>query len=136
MSESVRNGDANWEGDLVAAHHVLSVTEVCRPDGTATPQWMDAHNRFHATLAAACPNSTIQVIRQQLFDEAELYRHRSGPGAGPPPGVAEEHRALLDAALRRDADGTADLLIAHIQATAERAVDAFSATPVESSQID
>ena len=125
VTESIRHGDTNWEGELVAAHHVLSITKIGRPDGTATPEWMDAHSRFHTTLAAGCPNTTMQVVRQQLFNEAELHRHQSGSGTGPPPGVVDEHQALLDTALRRDPEGTADLLISHIRSTADRAAKAM-----------
>ncbi len=120
VSESVKHGDTQWEGDLVAAHHILSVTDMLRDDGSANPEWMDAHSRFHAALAGACPNATMQIVRQQLFDEAELYRHLSGRRGEPLPNVDLEHRAILDAALRRDADGAADLLQAHLESTAAR----------------
>ncbi|MEZ5376018.1 MAG: FCD domain-containing protein [Acidimicrobiales bacterium] len=120
VSSSVEHGDTGWEGELVAAHHVLAVTDMLGPDGSANPDWMDAHRRFHTVLASACPNATMQVVRQQLFDEAELYRHLSGRRGIELPTVAVEHRDLLDAALEHDAERAADLIQAHLESTAQR----------------
>lgn len=126
VEESVRHGDTDWEGALVAAHHVLSVTPPAL-DGTVNPAWMEAHRRFHAALAAGCPNTTLLVVRQQLFDEAELYRHRSSGLLGRPrPHVRDigaEHRELLDAALARDAERAVALVTDHLRRTAELAAD-------------
>jgi DNA-binding GntR family transcriptional regulator len=124
IEESVRHGDTAWEGALVAAHHVLSVTPTAI-DGAVNPAWMEAHRRFHAALAAGCPNTTLLVVRQQLFDEAELYRHRSSglPFTARPNrrDVVAEHRELLDAALARHAERAAALVTVHLRRTAELA---------------
>ena len=123
VAESIRSGDLHWEAALVAANHVLVGVTPRSADGSVSPAWMDAHRRFHATLAAGCPNVTMLVLRQQLFDEAELYRHRSAAKPGIERDIANEHREILDAALRRDADGTAKLIVRHLQRTAMLAVD-------------
>lgn len=121
--ESVRYGDLSWEAALVAAHHVLSVTPLGGPDGSGNPAWMDAHRSFHAALAGGCPNMTLLVVRQQLFDEAEIYRHLSGTVRGPKRNIGAEHRAMLDAALQRDVELSGDLITNHIDSTARRAVE-------------
>ena len=124
VTESINHGDTTWEGALVAAHHVLSVTTPRLPDTSPNPRWMDAHRSFHAALVGGCPNSTLLVVRQQLFDEAELYRHRSATEGLPVRDVAAEHSELVDAALRHDAPLAASLLVAHLQLTAQLAGDA------------
>ena len=119
VTDSLAHGDTNWEGNLVAAHHVLAVTDVQRHDGSASPEWMNAHRRFHAALVAGSANTILLAIRQQLFDEAELYRHRSGDGPeGARRDLGAEHRDLLAAALARDAARVVDLLVTHIGTTA------------------
>ena len=127
VTESVLHGDTQWEGNVVAAHHVLSVTTLRGPDGSVTAAWMDAHRRFHAVLVNGCTHPMLLSIRQQLSDQAELYRHRSSDDADQPRDVAGEHRALVDAALARDITGVAELLVGHIETTAHVAGRALAA---------
>jgi DNA-binding GntR family transcriptional regulator len=118
---SVVHGDTEWEAALLGAHHVLAATPPFNDDGTVNGGWMNAHRRFHAELASACPSSTMLDTRQRLFDEAELYRHWSARGAGAKRDIAAEHEGLLSAALRRDSEGAAALVCAHIEYTASLA---------------
>ena len=122
VGESITYGDTDWEANLVAAHHVLSVTAPLSGDGI-NPAWMNAHRRFHTALAAGCPNQTMLEIRQRLFDEAELYRHWSARGVGSKRDIAAEHVDLLAAALDRDPDTAARLLQDHLRHTATLALD-------------
>ena len=123
VGESVTHGDTNWEANLVAAHHILSVTVPLGSDGP-NPEWMNAHRRFHTALAAGCPNATLLEVRQRLFDEAELYRHWSARGTGSKRNIAAEHADLMGAALKRDPETAARLLQEHVRHTANLAVEA------------
>jgi DNA-binding GntR family transcriptional regulator len=118
VTEAILNGDVHWEGDLVAAHHVLSITPPVVGD-TLNPEWMSAHRKFHTALAAGCPNPILLDLRQQLFDEAELYRHRSAERGGRKRNIGREHKALLEAALARDVDTASTLIESHLRTTAE-----------------
>jgi DNA-binding GntR family transcriptional regulator len=118
ITEAILYGSVQWEGELVAAHHVLSITPPVAGD-TVNPEWMNAHRRFHTALTAGCPNPILLDLRQQLFDEAELYRHRSAERSGRKRNVAGEHKALLDAALARDATAASALIESHLRTTAE-----------------
>ena len=120
ISEAIRHGDARWEGDLVAAHHVLRITPPLIDD-VINPEWMNAHRRFHAVLVGGCPNAILLELRQRLFDEAELYRHRSAEHAGRKRDVTKEHLALLDAVLARDVRAATTLIEAHLRTTADLA---------------
>ncbi len=122
VGQSITHGDTNWEANLVAAHHVLSVTAPLNADGI-NPAWMNAHRRFHTALAAGCPNETMLEIRQRLFDEAELYRHWSARGIGSKRDIAAEHAELLAAALDRDPDTAVRLLQDHLRHTASLALE-------------
>jgi DNA-binding GntR family transcriptional regulator len=122
VGESITHGDTDWEANLVAAHHVLSVTTPLSGDGV-NPAWMIAHRHFHTALAAGCPNETMREIRQRLFDEAELYRHWSARGMGSRRDVAAEHADLLASALGRDPNTATRLLQQHLRYTATLALE-------------
>jgi GntR family transcriptional regulator, carbon starvation induced regulator len=122
VGQSVTHGDTEWEGALVAAHHVLSATPP-HIDGVVNPAWMIAHRRFHTALAAACPNVTLVGIRQRLFDEAELYRHWSARGPGSQRNIGAEHAEILASALAGDATSCVESLQQHLRSTAQFVVE-------------
>ena len=118
---AIEHGDLAWESQLVAAHHALDRTlqmSVDDPD-LLNPAWTLAHSDFHIALCAGCPNARIKAAAAALRDAAELYRHWSAPlRSGGERDVRGEHRAMLDAAIARDADHTAALLLDHLRQTA------------------
>lgn len=118
ITAAIEHGDALWEGELVAAHHVLRITPPVTTDDAVNPDWMNAHRRFHAVLVGGCPNVILLELRQRLFDEAELYRHRSAERTGRSRDIGTEHRSLLDAVLCRDVAAAAALIESHLRATA------------------
>jgi DNA-binding GntR family transcriptional regulator len=112
---SVTQGDAAWESQLVGAHHLLTVTPRRDDSGERyTPDWGKAHGAFHVALIAGCRNRRIFGIANRLRDTAELYRRWS---VGEDRDTAAEHKALLDAALARDAELAVDLLATQIRTT-------------------
>ena len=62
----------------------------------------------------------LERLRRQLYDAAELYRVWSGnlPRHPTRPHVADEHRAIFEAALARDTDLAVDLMTQHLETTA------------------
>ncbi|WP_059007598.1 GntR family transcriptional regulator [Streptomyces specialis] len=118
---SVLDGDMNWEAQLVAAHHVLERTPFHGPGDTDHPgdAWAAAHKAFHLALLDGCRNRRLTATARALREEAALYLQWSVSfGREPDRDIAGEHRALLDAAVRRDADLAARLLREHIAHTA------------------
>jgi DNA-binding GntR family transcriptional regulator len=120
LRQSIANGDVSWEADLVAAHHRLAVTPMYFEDGTGNTEWLTAHGWFHAALAAASGSPILERLRRQLYDAAELYRMWSGnlPRHPTRPKVADEHKAIFEAALARDSDLAVDLMTRHLETTA------------------
>jgi DNA-binding GntR family transcriptional regulator len=120
LRQSIAKGDVTWEANLVAAHHRLAVTPMYFEDGRGNTEWMEAHGAFHAALAAAAGSPVLERLRRQLYDASELYRYWSGnlPNRAPRAHVHDEHRAIFDAALARDAELAVDLLARHLEATA------------------
>lgn len=119
---SVLEGDMRWEADAVAAHHFLERTTYRDPDDPNHPtdEWSTAHAAFHNALLAGCRNQRLLDSARALRQEAELYLQWSVSfGNEPHRDVAGEHRALLDAAVTRDANLAQNLLRDHIAHTAQ-----------------
>lgn len=117
---SIENGDIAWESEVVAAHHALDRTpmETAGNPVLMNEEWTAAHSRFHRALLAACPNQRLRSMALSLRDAAELYRRWSRPiGHDDHRDVRGEHRALVEAALRGDADEAVRLLEEHLRRT-------------------
>ncbi len=129
LRESIAKGDVGWEADLVAAHHRLAATPMFFEDGTGNTEWMQVHGAFHAALAAGAGSPILERLRQQLYDASELYRYWSAhlPHPAVREGAIEEHKAICDAALARDADSAVGLLAGHLEATARQLESAVGA---------
>ena len=122
LRQSIAKGDVTWEANLVAAHHRLAVTPMYFEDGTRERRVDDGPRRLPRRArrrrrqprssngcAASCttrPSCTATVVGQPAAP--------SRPGAH----VADEHKAIFDAALARDADLAVDLLTQHLETTA------------------
>ncbi|MFJ7417464.1 GntR family transcriptional regulator [Streptomyces uncialis] len=122
LRRSVTEGDLAWESQLVAAHHTLERTPyTAQGDHDRVDDcWSAAHADFHRALLNGCANRRLLHMALGLRDEAELYRRWSRPlGDEPSRDLAGEHRALLDAALARDPEASAEALCAHVRHTTE-----------------
>ena len=121
LIHAIRDGDLAWEAAAVAALHVLEGTPALRSDDPDqfSDAWAVAHTQFHQALLSGCGNRRLLSAAADLRDAAELYRRWSIPfGTDRHRDSAAEHRALLDASVRRDADLAAELLRQHITKTA------------------
>ena len=119
---AIEHGDLAWEAQLVAAHHQLDRTGQMDPDDPDlfNEEWTRAHAAYHEASVAGCPNNRLRAIAASLRDAAELYRRWSRPiGHDETRDVPGEHRALLEAALARDADRAVYALTTHIRHTTE-----------------
>jgi DNA-binding GntR family transcriptional regulator len=117
---SVLEGDLDWESGIVAAHHKLERTEQYDAlDDRVLSAWIEAHQQFHMSLLSACANERLKAVAESLRASAEVYRQWSSSlrPEGENRDVAGEHRAILAAALARDADGAVTLLTSHLRTT-------------------
>lgn len=115
---AIENGDDAWREALEAGHDAMQSADRI----TQTPHWAACHADFHRLLLAPCDSAWTMRFRDLLFEQSERYRylfarlhvsrklqmHRD---------VDQEHRALLDAALARDADRAVAALEAHFAHT-------------------
>lgn len=118
---SIEHGDLAWESRVVAAWHTLERTPLSATfaDGhdALALDWSSAHQSFHESLIAACPNRRILATATALRAAAELYRHWSWRATGVVRDVVIEHQQLVDAVLQRDAARAVELLHEHLTTT-------------------
>ncbi len=115
---AVAQGDLAWETGLIAAHHVLDRTPILRPDGSTNPTWIDAHQLFHEALWSGSGNRYLNEAAAQLRTISEVYRcWTRDPYRTTDRDVVGEHRAITDAAIRRDVAGCLELVEKHIRTT-------------------
>lgn len=125
LRESIVNGSTHWEEQVVLANYRLSrIPRSQSPDHfVANATWEDAHKRFHMTLISECGSAMLLKFCDQLYDQNIRYRQLSGSKAYPARDVAEEHSAICDAVLARDADLACSLLVQHYQRTSTFVMD-------------
>ena len=117
--QSIRQGGVTWEGDLVAAHHRLAHIELRMRAGEPVhfDSWRHADWEFHQALLSACGSKLHKSLHKAAFDQYRKivqveYRTIGFRGDQ----IIAEHKAILDAALARDADACANALENHIMA--------------------
>lgn len=108
---AVERGDLDWETRVRAAHHRLARTPAYDAEGVVRGEWSRAHGAFHRTLLEGCGNAVLMQSFDRLWLAGELARRWA---AGSAPDHVAEHRRLEEAALARDADTAAALLVRHL----------------------
>jgi DNA-binding GntR family transcriptional regulator len=118
---AIVRGDAEWEGRVIAAHHLLARIPQARDDipSAMREDWEARHAAFHAALISACGSPILLEICEKLFSRADRYRRMSVSLSGGARDVTGEHRRLMELALARDAEGAASALSEHYGRTAE-----------------
>ncbi|HEY9238784.1 MAG TPA: FCD domain-containing protein [Burkholderiaceae bacterium] len=125
LTEAIENGDDEWEAQVVAAFHRLEKIEGKLADEPVVlnDEWSEVHRAFHAALLSAAPSNRLKTWCGSLFDQAERYRRASARLRQTARRKSNEHRRIMDAVLRRDAQTACALLAEHIRST-ERNVNA------------
>jgi GntR family carbon starvation induced transcriptional regulator len=125
LAESIQSGDEDWESNLVAVFHRLSIIE--RLPWTQRmerhSEWVERHREFHKALVAACPGRWLFRLRSQMFDQLDRYRFltkRAPEGLGSR--KFNEHRMIMEAALAHDVEKAVALIEVHIRDTSERVI--------------
>ncbi|MEZ5535900.1 MAG: FCD domain-containing protein [Thiolinea sp.] len=123
VRHSFRNGGVDWESNLVAAHHKLAyMEEKMRADeGAHFRSWHQADYEFHAALIAACGSELHKHYHQQIYDQFRQFVVVELKTTGfRGHDIVDEHKAVMDAALARDADACAMALENHLGAFVTR----------------
>lgn len=115
---SIRHGDDEWEADLTAAFHRLSLAEDRKGKLSEDPNyWEECNKKYHEALVASCESRWLQHFLTILYRQSERYRRIAMFHVPPERDIHQEHVAIYECALRRDEDQAAMLIDQHIRAT-------------------
>ena len=122
LEQSFRAGDMEWEGRVVAAHNRLARMEerMAQGDRSHTEEWKQYDWQFHQALISACGSKMLIDTHAAVFDKYLRYQmialsYRGGI-------AAEEHRLLMECALKRDAAQACAVLTRHVAGGVEHAL--------------
>jgi len=117
LADSVRHGDDEWEVRVVAAYHRLGITEDRLRAAPALhfDTWERQNMEFHAALVSGARSQWLERMRMILFHNSERYRRLSATKGPPPLKVRDEHTAIFEAAIRRDAEAAVEAMRVHIE---------------------
>ncbi|MDX3908174.1 MAG: GntR family transcriptional regulator [Pigmentiphaga sp.] len=124
LRHAIERGDLAWEEKLVAVFHRLTRIEQRDEYVPFLDEWERTHREFHLCLVAGCDMPMVTQFCSVLHDQSDRYRRLFLKNRPPQRNVAQEHAAIMDAVLARDADLACDLLQAHSKRTGET-VQAF-----------
>lgn len=115
LHQSFQSGDAVWESQVIAAHHLLSRSETQMANGRerCVETWKRRDWQFHQALISACPSLVLKETHASVFDKYLRYQMIALSFRGEV--AAGEHRLMLDRALERDAVGACAVLQRHVE---------------------
>lgn len=122
LEDSFRAGDVEWEGRVVAAYHKLAAMEARmeKGDRSALDLWKRYDWEFHQSLISACGSKVLMQLHGAAFDKYLRYQMIALSFRGDI--AADEHRSMLDCALRRDATEAQRFLTQHLEGGMQHAL--------------
>ena len=122
---SIANGDTDWEGNLVAAHHKLHLMEqrMQAGDESGKEDWKRYDWEFHQALISACGSNNLLSLHAVLFDKYLRYQMLILTYRGSE--AVLEHKEMFEAALARDEDAAALALREHVERGLEHTLRAI-----------
>ena len=131
LRRSIASGDDDWEARVIGAFHALSrcverAASAKRAPAALQSEELEArHREFHFALVSESGSRWLKEFSAQLYAQTERYRRPAmqlqvkAKSRAPARDIHGEHRAIMDAALARNADRAADLLATHYRKTGE-----------------
>jgi len=129
LKNAIENGDLKWETGIVSTLFEITRIPVYDPDDpqALNPEWVDAHQRFHEALVAACDSPWLLRIRDSLFAQSERYRSATASISRLQRDLNAEHKAIADAAIARDTEAAVEAMRKHLSHTRKILLDAHLA---------
>lgn len=120
---SIERGDAEWEANLRASFEALSAIEAEVAAQRPTPAqdtldaWEERNAQFHYALISACASPWLVKLQDLLYHQAERYRRVSLDMSRGKRFVHDEHQAIFEAAIERNAVRACRLTQDHLMRT-------------------
>lgn len=127
MAQSFATGDVAWQSEVVAAHHKLASIERRLIAGAPADriEWKRYDSGFHHALIMGCGSAELLAVHRLVFDKYLRYQMVYLTFRGQI--AADEHQALLEAALARDIVRAQAVLVRHIDGGVAHALAAHVA---------
>lgn len=127
LERSFHVGDTEWKAEVVAAHHKLSRIEqrMIAGDACDRVEWKRYDSGFHHALIMGCGSAELLAVHGSVFDRYLRYQMVYLTFRGQI--AADEHQALLEAALERNVARGQEVLVRHIEGGVEHALRAHAA---------
>jgi len=126
IRESIKHADDEYDERIVLAYHRLSKIKADSDRAYLSPEHEQKHREFHQAILSACQSNILLGYCAQLHDQTIRYRNLAEVVEYREGHENEEHRAIRDAVLERDADKAVDLLNSHYNVTAKIVIDSGS----------
>lgn len=126
LEASLQSGDTEWEAELVGTYHKLRLTEerMMSGDTEVKEVWKRFDWEFHKTMIQCCRNRNLLALHSTIFEKYLRYQMLVLTFRGR--AAADEHKAMLDAALDRNIQKTQEILTAHVLGGFENSISAFT----------
>lgn len=113
LRESINFASIEWEENLVLVHHRLQ-----RETRDNIERFETHHKAFHMALLSGSPSPILLKFCSQLYDLNIRYRFIAARSLGyQARDVTGEHDAILQAALKKDAESASSSLLDHYRKT-------------------
>ena len=114
LTRALELGDDVWEAHIVGALHQLSLIEN-KPEPVAYAEWVKRNYAFHVALISGCNSPLLLQLRAQVYKRFDRYCRISFHLAKEQLHANhQEHKALAEAVLKRDAKEVEALMRHHI----------------------
>ncbi|KAF1685084.1 transcriptional regulator [Pseudoxanthomonas broegbernensis] len=137
---SIVHGDDAWERGVREAFQALSDVELGLPQmQQPLPQetlnlWEECNHQFHTALIAACRSPWLIKLQELLYHQAERYRRVSLNHSLGRRFVHDEHVAIYEAAMARNALRACRLTEDHLMSTFHAVRSTMARLQVESAE--
>ncbi len=112
LRESILLGDAAWQEDIARLRDevlALPVASETHP-GRISQAFLEAHDRFHDSLVAACTNHWMMRVRTTLHNQSSRYRQICIPLEPVLPSRESGYREIAAAVMARDYNKASSLI--------------------------
>ena len=119
LPEAIELGGPEWQASVMAAAHMLSQAEKISPDDPSRVnfEWTVLHRNFHSSLSKPAQSPILTRFMNGLIDQAERYTSLAITHSDSDRDGDQEHQAMVQAVLNRDADELCRLHREHSLAT-------------------
>ncbi len=126
LRESIKNGSDEYDERIVLAFHRVSKLAPSNGASYSSPDQENRHREFHQSLLSACNSKILLGYCAQLHEQTLRYRNLAAVVEYREDHEGEEHKAIRDAVLERDADTAVKILTSHYEITAEIVISSGS----------